>query len=81
MDDRQQRDVAPRLIGFGAASAERLELASAGAVNDVPPGVAQPEADRVGLDEVTRPTSLDALVEEALSLSPIQQTCALRAPG
>jgi len=51
---------------------QRLQLASRGAVDDVPPALAQVLANCVGLFEIALPAALDALVEKTLGFGLIR---------
>jgi len=73
VDDGENRDPTRRRLRFGGGrSLDRLQLAAGGAVDDVPPAVAELRADRVGGREVSGSPALDARVEKSLSFLPIR---------
>jgi hypothetical protein len=75
MHDGEQADGARNRTRFVAGCRlDRLQLAAAGAVQDVPAALTQPLADRVGGGEVAETPALDALVEQSLSFGSIRSS-------
>jgi hypothetical protein len=73
VDDREDGDGSggrSRLVA--RLGLDRLELAAAGAIENVPPAMAKPLANRVGGFEIVLTTALDALVNQTLSFVPIR---------
>jgi hypothetical protein len=67
VNDREQGDLAwDRFRLVARLRLQRLQLASRGAVDDVPSTGAQLVANCVGLFEIALPAALDALVEKTL---------------
>jgi hypothetical protein len=67
VNDREQGDLArDRFRLVARLGLQRLQLASRGTVDDVPPTGAQLVANCVGLFEIALPAAPDALVEKTL---------------